>query len=140
MKDFLNVAESEQAKQALEHSVEKSARLREQLKTNRVLLRIDVEPDYSTKITKRRILQIREHYGIQRTIIAKILHTSYRQYLRFEEENGVIPSWVLCTLSMFYNLSLDFVAGISDDATVLYQGEYQNVNGCSLPDAIILSK
>ena len=121
MKNFPNVQESIKLKTELAKSVSKG-------------LRIDTLQNDLTEGAKIRIAQIREFYKVSKTDLADVLGTSYRQYLRFEEGSSVLPSWVLEALSLFYNLSVDFVSGLSDDPQVLYQGAYRNINGSTLPD------
>lgn len=92
-------------------------------------LRIDILDRDLTQGTKIRISQIREYYDVPKTSLARMLGTSYRQYIRFEQGSSVVPSWVLSSLSLFYNLSLDFVSGLSDEPRPLYDGGYKNING-----------
>lgn len=92
-------------------------------------LRIDdLQYDF-TKGAKCRISEIREFFKVSKTDVAKMLGTTYRQYVRFEDGDSVLPSWVLSSIAFYFNLSLDFVSGASDEARALYEGEYKNVNG-----------
>lgn len=92
-------------------------------------LRIGMLDTDLTQGAKIRISQIREFYNVPKTSLARMLGTSYRQYIRFEQGRSVVPSWVLSALALFYNLSLDFVSGLSDEPRPLYDGNYKNVNG-----------
>lgn len=121
MKTFPNVQESVELKTELAKSVSKG-------------LRVDMLQHDLTEGAKIRISQIREFYKVSKTNLADMLGTSYRQYLRFEEGESTLPSWVLESLSLFYNLSVDFVSGLSDEPEVLYEGDYKNINGSTLPD------
>ena len=91
----------------------------------------DLQSDF-TKGTKFRISEIREFFQVSKTDVAKMLGTTYRQYVRFEDGESVLPSWVLSSIAFYFNLSLDFVSGASDEARALYDGEYKNVNGHTL--------
>lgn len=87
--------------------------------------------NYAAKI---RIAQVRIFYGVPKTTLAKMIGTSYRQYLRYEEGGSVLPVYVLSSLAYFYNLSIDFLAGLKDEPQRLYQGDPVNVNGYVLTD------
>lgn len=92
-------------------------------------LHIDILDDDLTQGAKIRIAEIREYYNVPKSSLARMLGTSYRQYIRFEQSGSVVPSWVLSALALFYNLSLDFVSGLIDEPYPLYEGEYKNING-----------
>ena len=83
---------------------------------------------------KVRIAQVRVFYGLPKTTLAKMLGTSYRQYLRYESGDSVLPVSVISSLSMFYNLSTDFLCGLSDTPVTLYKGEPIAVNGYRLTE------
>ena len=83
---------------------------------------------------KRRITCIRIYYGVQRSTVAKVLGTTYRQYLRYETGSSSVPVHVADTLALFYNLSLDFVCGLVDIPRKLYEGEPRCINGYLLTD------
>lgn len=121
MKLFPNVQQSAELRTELAKSVSKG-------------LRVDSLQHDLTEAAKIRISEIRRFYQVPKTSLADMLGTSYRQYLRFEEGMSVLPSWVLETLAMFYNLSVDFMSGLTDEPQTLYDGEYININGSTLPD------
>lgn len=81
---------------------------------------------------KIRISQVREFYSVPKTTIAKMLGTSYRQYLRYESGGSVLPIAVISSLAYFYNLSADFLCGISDTPRKLYESDPIEVNGYRL--------
>lgn len=83
---------------------------------------------------KVRISQIRHFYGVPKTTLAKMIGTSYRQYLRYESGNSALPVYVISSLAYFYNLSADFLCGLSDKPSKLYNGEPKEVNGYLLKD------
>lgn len=126
MNNFPNVKESTELKEALANSVTPS--------------KIMGAEHQLTFSAKRRISEVRAFFKISKTSIASMLGTSYRQYLRFEEGTSVLPSWVLERVGIFFNLSLDFMSGLSNEPTVLYDGEYMNVNGYCLPEEITKSE
>ncbi len=83
---------------------------------------------------KVRIAQVRIFYGVPKTTLAKMLGTSYRQYLRYESGDSVLPVAVISSLAIFYNLSADFLCGLCDVPSTLYTGEPMEVNGYRLTE------
>lgn len=120
---YLNIDQSPEAAELLKKNVSKG-------------LRVDILQNDLNNGAKIRIKEIRRFYGVSRTTCANLLGTSYRQYLRYEEGSSALPAWVIEALAMFFNLSLDFFSGISDDPKALYQGEYMGVNGYFLPECM----
>ena len=84
--------------------------------------------------TKERMQDIRRFYGVPKTVLARMLGTTYRQYIRFENDSSKIPVQVVSMLALFYNLSLDFVCGLDNTPRKLYEGEPLNVNGYTLSE------
>lgn len=116
MKYTDNVSNCPKLKKELESSISKK-------------LHIDDLKDGFTYGAKYRIAEVREFFNVGKTDVAKMLGTTYRQYVRFEDGDSVLPSWVLSSVAFYFNLSLDFLSGASDEARALYDGEYKNVNG-----------
>lgn len=83
---------------------------------------------------KVRIAQVRVFYGVPKTTLAKMLGTSYRQYLRYEGGDSVLPVSVISSLAIFYNLSADFLCGLCDTPSTIYKGEPMEVNGYRLTE------
>lgn len=116
MKYTDNVSNNAKLKEGLENAVSKK-------------LKVDDLKDDLTYGAKYRIAEVREFFKVSKTDVAKMLGTTYKQYLRFECDKSVLPSWVLSAVAFYFNLSLDFLSGASDEACTLYDGEYKNVNG-----------
>lgn len=91
---------------------------------------------FTNEIIKGRIKDIREFYGLQRTTIAKLLGTSYRQYVRYEEGNSTMPAPIIIYIAVFYNLSLDFVMGMTNEPSIIYNGDYMDFAFYNLETAI----
>ena len=95
----------------------------------------DPDDDYFLNIwAKYRMEDIRKFYGVPKTVLAKMLGTTYRQYIRFEDGNSKVPVQVVSSLALFYNLSLDFICGLDNTPRKLYDGEALEVNGCKLSE------
>lgn len=116
MKYTDNVSNNAKLKKELENAISKS-------------LKVDDLKEDLTNGAKYRIAEVREFFQVSKTDVAKMLGTTYKQYLRFECEKSVLPSWVLSSIAFYFNLSLDFLSGASDEARALYEGQYKNVNG-----------
>lgn len=83
---------------------------------------------------KLRMQDIRRFYGVPKTVLAKVLGTTYRQYIRFEGDRSKVPVQVVSSLALFYNLSLDFICGLDNTPRKLYDGEPMNVSGYTLTE------
>ena len=95
----------------------------------------DPDVDYFLNVwAKYRMQDIRRFYGVPKTVLAKVLGTTYRQYIRFEGDSSKVPVQVVSSLALFYNLSLDFICGLDNTPRKLYEGEPLNVNGYKLSE------
>ena len=61
-----------------------------------------------------RLKDMREDHDKNQTQIAEILGMKYQQYARYENGEREIPLHHLITLARYYNVSLDYLAGIID--------------------------
>lgn len=64
-----------------------------------------------------RIRELREDRDLKQRDIAEALHCSQQVYSNYELGQRDIPTAVLIGLSEFYNVSADYILGISDDPT-----------------------
>ena len=62
-----------------------------------------------------RIRDLREDLGLTQTQIAKMLGMSQTGYSKYETGENDIPTAVLIKLSRFYQVSIDYLLGESDD-------------------------
>ena len=78
-----------------------------------------------------RIKAIRVHHGLTQTEVATILNLSQREYWRYEQE-GYSPNILkIGFLAMFYNVTLDWFAGLVADPRPMHKSE-SSVNGYTL--------
>lgn len=59
----------------------------------------------------RRIRELREDNDLTQTQIAKILNMSQTGYSKYETGENDIPTHVLISLANFYNTSVDYILG-----------------------------
>ena len=63
----------------------------------------------------RRIRDLRQDRDINQTQLAKMLGMSQTGYSKYETGENDIPTQVLIKLSRFYNTSIDYLLGETDD-------------------------
>lgn len=61
-----------------------------------------------------RLRDLREDKELNQTEIGKILGTSQKQYSRWEIGESEIPFHNVIKLAKFYNVSIDYIAGITN--------------------------
>ena len=66
----------------------------------------------------KRIRDLREDNDLTQKEMAKILNCSQQVYSNYELGQRDIPTDVLIKLSLFYNVSVDFVLGLSDNPKI----------------------
>lgn len=64
-----------------------------------------------------RIRDLREDRDLNQTQIAKMLGMSQTGYSKYETGENDIPTQVLIKLARFYNTSIDFLLGETDNRT-----------------------
>lgn len=62
----------------------------------------------------KRIYELREDNDLKQREIAKILNCSQRVYSNYERGDLDIPTEILIKLAKYYNVSTDYILGISD--------------------------
>lgn len=62
----------------------------------------------------KRIRELREDHDLTQRQIAEVLHCSQRVYSNYELGQRDIPTDILIKLSGYYNVSVDYMLGISD--------------------------
>ena len=65
-------------------------------------------------INYRRLRDLREDMDMTQAQIAEILGTAREQYNKYELGKQEIPFRHVITLARFYNVSIDYIAGIED--------------------------
>lgn len=63
----------------------------------------------------RRIRDLREDHDLTQKQLAKELNCSQQVYSNYELGQRDIPTDILIKLSSFYNVSVDYILGISDN-------------------------
>ena len=64
-------------------------------------------------IAARRIRDLREDRDLTQTYIAELLNTSQTVYSRYERNERDLPISYLYELCKFYNVSADYILGLS---------------------------
>ena len=63
----------------------------------------------------QRIRDLREDHDLTQTEVARMLEMSQTGYSKYETGENDIPTAVLIKLSRFYNTSIDYLLGESDN-------------------------
>lgn len=63
----------------------------------------------------QRLRDLREDRDLKQEDIAKLLKTTQQQYYRYESGLREMPMRHFITLAVFYNISLDYLAGLIDE-------------------------
>ena len=63
----------------------------------------------------KRIRDLREDHDLTQKYLSKKLNCSQQVYSNYELGQRDIPTDILIKLSLFYNVSVDYILGISDD-------------------------
>ena len=66
----------------------------------------------------QRIRDLREDRDLKQKELAQVLHCSQQVYSNYELGQRDIPTEVLIALSKFYNVSIDYILGITDNPYV----------------------
>ncbi len=66
-----------------------------------------------------RIRDLREDANLTQTQIAEYLQIKQQQYSRYEKGNQEIPLHFFIALAVYYNVSLDYLAGLTDTPETL---------------------
>lgn len=66
------------------------------------------------KLNIDRLKEIRQDRDLQQVDIAKVLKTSQVQYSRYERGIRVIPIDKIAMLAKFYDISIDYLLGLTD--------------------------
>ena len=65
----------------------------------------------------KRIKELREDSDLNQTTIAKHLGMSQTGYSKYETGENDIPTTILIKLARFYNTSIDYILGETDNKT-----------------------
>lgn len=64
-----------------------------------------------------RLKELREYHGLTQEACAKIAYISKKSYERYEKEERVMPLDTAIYFARYYNVSIDYLAGISNEET-----------------------
>ena len=76
-------------------------------------------------IVYQRLRDMREDADKTQQDIAKLLFTTQQQYARYESGERELPMHHFITLAKFYNISLDYLAGLTDTPRTLTGESYK---------------
>ena len=62
-----------------------------------------------------RIRDLREDRDLNQTAVAKMFGMSQTGYSKYETGENDIPTWVLIKLAQFYNTSIDYLLGLTNE-------------------------
>lgn len=63
----------------------------------------------------KRIRDLREDKDLSQKEIAKILNMSQTGYSKYEVGTNDVPTKILIQLAQFYNTSIDYILGLTDE-------------------------
>lgn len=72
-------------------------------------------------MNNQRLYQLREYNNLTQQKIADILKVKQQTYFDWEKGNKIIPLKHLVTLAKFYQVSIDYLIGLSDDPSITYK-------------------
>ncbi len=72
---------------------------------------------------KLRIRDLREDHDLTQKQLAELLHIHQTTYSAYELGDVNIPLPVLCFLADFYNTSIDYLAGITEEPSPYPKGK-----------------
>ena len=72
---------------------------------------------------KIRLKDLRKKARLNQTEAGQIVSTSQKQYSRWETGAFEIPLFELCMFAIYYNRSMDYILGLSDDESPLFTDE-----------------
>lgn len=74
-------------------------------------------PEVVKMFKYQRIKDLREDNDLKQATVAQLLKTTQQQYSRWERGEQEIPFHHVITLALFYQCSIDYLAGITNDKT-----------------------
>lgn len=75
-----------------------------------------------------RLRDLREDKDLSQTECAKIGYISKNSYIRYENGERTPPLDVVVTYAKFYNVSIDYIAGLTNDKGGLHKKQEKNIN------------
>lgn len=86
------------------------------------------KPQFSQFITKggvimHRLKELREDSDIKQETLATYLHIKQNTYSQYENGQRQLPVEILIELAKFYNVSTDYILGLTNEAKPYKSGE-----------------
>ena len=75
-----------------------------------------------------RLRDLREDNDISQTECAKIGYISKNSYIRYENGERTPPLDVIVTYAKYYNVSIDYIAGLTNDKGGLHKKQEKSIN------------
>ena len=72
----------------------------------------------------RRLKELREDRDLTQSQIAKYLNMSQTGYSKYETGENDVPTKILIELAKFYNVSVDYLLGVTDDSAPYPRKKY----------------
>ena len=69
----------------------------------------------------QRLKDLREDHDMTQTQFAELINTTTQQYNRYETGKRELPMHHFITLARYYNVSLDYLAGLISEPRELYR-------------------
>lgn len=63
----------------------------------------------------KRLIELRKEKGVSQNDVAMLLETTQQQISKYEKEVQELPIRHLIKLAIYYNTSLDYITGLSDN-------------------------
>ena len=79
----------------------------------------------------RRLRDLREDHDLTQTQLVEILNMHKTTYTNYEQGKREIPFSLAIRLARLYNVSLDFIAGLTDEAKPLPTPTTENGRACA---------
>lgn len=70
-------------------------------------------------MTYQRLRDLRDDYDLNQTEIAKIINMSQTGYSQYETGTNDIPTKILIKLALFYDTSIDYILGLTDEKKLI---------------------
>lgn len=78
------------------------------------------EQDISALSVSYKLKELRNEHGLTQSDLASVLNVSPREYWRYEQPDYCTRYANLLCLSLFYNVSLDYIFGLTDEKKKVY--------------------
>ena len=69
----------------------------------------------------KRIRELREDHDLTQKKVGEILNMSQTGYSKYETETNDIPTSILIKLAIYYDTSVDYILGLTNDKTINYK-------------------